>query len=183
MRVAVNVVIVYASWFATVVAAAAGHGWLAAAASFAAVVVNVGLAQQRAIELKLIALAAFTGLIVEAFLMTLGFANYAAPGAVPGVPPAWLIVMWMAFATLLNVSFAGLKERLMLAAVLGFFGGALAYYSGAKLGAMQLSEPVSISLSAVGALWAIAFPALLYAARHLDAERPRSNSQKSGAAE
>lgn len=183
MRVAINIAVVYASWFATVIAAAAGHAWLAAAASLSAVFVNVALASHRASDLKLIAISACAGLAVEALLMISGMADYAAPGPVPGLPPLWLVVMWMAFATLLNVSLAWLKHRLMLAAVLGFVGGALAYYAGARLGAMQLGQPLGLSLAAIGALWAIAFPALLYAARRLDGDGARTPSQKSGAAE
>jgi len=39
-------------------------------------------------------------------------------------------------ATTLNVSMAWLRGRYALAAIFGAFGGPLAYYSGAKLGAM-----------------------------------------------
>lgn len=164
MRVAVNVAVVYASWFATVIAAANGSAGLAAAASLVAVVLNVVLASNRANDVKLLAIAAVVGLVVETILMTHGMADYASPGPIAGLPPAWLVLMWMAFATLLNVSLAWLKERLLLAAVLGFVGGALAYYAGARLEAMQLGEPLALSVGAIGTMWAIAFPALLHAA-------------------
>lgn len=183
MRIAVNVAVVYASWFATVIAAANGRAWLAAAASLVAVVLNVALASNRASDVKLIAVAAVVGLVVETLLMTQGMADYASPGPVAGLPPAWLVLMWMAFATILNVSLAWLKERQLLAAVLGFLGGPLSYYAGARLGAMQLGEPLALSLGAIGILWAVAFPTLLYAARRLDDESMRKKSQKSGAAE
>ena len=183
MRVAVNVVVVYASWFATVIAAASGSAWLAAAASLVAVVLNVVFASNRANDVKLIAVAAVVGLVVETLLMTQGLADYASPGPIAGLPPAWLVLMWMAFATLLNISLAWLKERWLLAAVLGFVGGALAYYAGARLGAMQLGEPLAVSLGAIGTLWAVAFPALLHAARRFDDEPAQTKPQKSGAAE
>lgn len=171
MRIAVNFVIVYAAWFATVLSAAGGHAWMAAAASLVALLINLTLAQPHERDAPLLAAAALIGVIVEKSLMTAGFASYAAPGPISGWPPLWLILMWPVFATLLHVSLAWLKFRLPTAAVLGFFGGALAYYGGARLGAMQLTEPVVVSLAAIGTLWAIAFPLLLYLARRSDAGR------------
>jgi Protein of unknown function (DUF2878) len=168
VRIAINVVIIYAAWFATVQAAAAGRPWSAAAASIAVLAINITLARRRSAEVTLIFAAALVGLVVDGILIATGFAIYAAPGPISGFPPAWLVLMWMAFATMLNVSLAWLKDRLALAAVLGFIGGPLSYYAGAQLGAVQFSQPIWLGLGAVGGLWAIALPSLLYLAHSTD---------------
>lgn len=171
MRIAVNVIVVYAAWFATALAAASDRPWLAAGASLTAVIINIALARRWRTAVQLIAIAGIVGLVVETILISNGCAGYAAPGPIAGLPPAWLVLMWMSFATMLNASLAWLNDRLLLAAVLGGVGGALAYYAGARLGALELREPIWLSLSAIGALWAIAFTALVYVAGRLRRDR------------
>lgn len=169
MRIAVNAGTLYLAWLAAVLSAASGRPWPAAAASIVAIAINITLARRRSTEVVLVLAAALFGISVDGILIAAGFANFAAPGPFSGFPPAWLVLMWMAFATMLNVSLAWLKDRLALAAVLGLIGGPLSYYSGARLGAMELSQPIWLALGAVGISWAIALPALLYLARRMDA--------------
>lgn len=66
MRIAINVVIIYAAWFATVQAAAAGRPWSAAAESIAVLAINITLARRRSAEATLIFAAALVGLAVDA---------------------------------------------------------------------------------------------------------------------
>lgn len=130
------------------------------------------LARRRSTEVVLILAAALIGFCVDGILIASGFATYAAPGPISGFPPAWLVLMWMAFATMLNESLAWLKEHLIFAIILGLVGGPLSYYSGAQLGAMEFFQPIWLALGAVGVLWAIAFPTLLYLARRADSKEP-----------
>lgn len=168
MRVAFNIVALYAAWFATVLAAANDRPVVAVAASLIVVILNVALAQKWAAEIALIIEAAVIGVIVDASLINFGLAQYAAPGPIPWLPPLWLISIWMAFATSLNVSLAWLKQRLGVAAVLGMIVGPLSYLGGAKLGGMHFSDPVWLGLSVLALLWAAAFPLLLLLARRGD---------------
>lgn len=170
----IDAVVFYAAWFETVDAAASGKPWLAAGASMLALAINIALTHRRSTEVKLILAAALLGLIVDGLLMTSGFARYAAPGPLSGVPPAWLILMWMAFATTLNQSLSWLEDRPGLAAVLGLIGGAASYYAGARFGAMEFSQPLWLALGAVGVLWTAALPVLFYLARHLNSGEPAS---------
>lgn len=165
MRIALNVAILYAAWFATVFAAAAGRPFLAAAASLAAVLVNVAIAPNRAAELRLVLQAAIVGLVFDAIVINSGLATYASPGPIESLPPFWLLTIWMAFATSLNVSLAWLKYRLVLAGLLATVVGPLSYYAGARLGAMEFSQPLWIPVVVLGALWALAFPLLLFLSR------------------
>ncbi len=171
MHIVFNVASLYAAWFATVLAAANNQPYVAAAASLVVVLANLALASERTAEFIIVAQAALVGFVLDGTLINLGLARYSSPGPVADLPPFWLISMWMAFATSLNVSLAWLKDRLLLAALLGLVGGPLAYFAGARLGGMEFTQPVWIALGAVGLLWAGAFPLLLCLARRGQAIR------------
>ncbi len=183
MRIALNIVVLYMAWFAAVLSAAGGRPWAAAAASVVAVIVNIALAPRRSADLKLVLAAVPIGLAVDGIMIASGLATYAAAGPITGWPPAWLVLMWMAFATMLNAGLAWLKHRLVLAALLGLVGGPLSYFAGARLGAMQFSDPVWLGLGTLGLLWAVAFPTLLYLARRADRSiTPLARADKAGLA-
>lgn len=167
MRTAINVAAFYAGWLVAVLLAARGWGLAAVAASVGVVVLHLLIDEDRQGEFRLIVIAAAFGLIAESLLIASGVSSYAlgTPGSV--VPPLWLVGLWMAFATTMNVSLAWLKSHIPLAALLGAFAGPASYFAGARLGAMTLAEPVWQSLLLIGVLWAVAFPVLIVAARRL----------------
>ena len=128
------------------------------------------LSPRRGTEIGLIVASALAGIFIETVLVQAGLASYASSGPFDGFAPAWLVALWMAFATMFNVSLSWLKSRLWLAILFAFIGGPASYFAGAKLGGMTLAEPFWISLCAIGVLWAVAFPALLVLARLTDAD-------------
>jgi len=77
-----------------------------------------------------------------------------------------MVALWASFATTLNVSLRALHGRL-IASLLGAVGAPLAYYSGQKLGAVQMVN-AGAALAVVAAGWALLTPLLLLAARRLD---------------
>ena len=82
------------------------------------------------------------------------------------ISPPWMICLWLNFAATLNVSMAWLRGRYLLAALFGAIGGPLAYYSGAKLGAIgALPTTTGMLLLAIG--WGIMTPLLVWLARAL----------------
>ena len=78
-----------------------------------------------------------------------------------------MVALWAIFATTLNVSLRSLRPHRWLAALLGAIGGPVAYYAGARLGALEFGTPAP-ALAAIGIGWAILTPALLGTARRLD---------------
>jgi hypothetical protein len=170
MRIAINVVAFYAAWFGAVLAAAKGWPVAAACASLAVVALHLILSARKGAEFGLIVASAVAGFAVETALVQAGIASYASSGPFEGFAPLWLVALWMAFATLVNVSLAWLKSRLWLAILFAAIGGPLSYYAGAKLGGMTLADPLWVSLVAIGVLWAVAFPALVILARVTDSE-------------
>lgn len=167
MRTAINIALFYAGWFATVLLAARGWGWAAFAASLAVVAVHMLMDEDRAGEARLVVLAAVLGIVAEALLIVSGASRYALGEPVSPLPPLWLVGLWMAFATTMNVSLGWLKSRIGLAALLGAVAGPASYYAGARLGAMTLAEPQWQSLVLIAVIWALAFPLLILAARRV----------------
>jgi hypothetical protein len=169
MLVLLNVVLNYAAWFGVVTLSARGQFWLAVLPSLTAVGIHLAVAQplRRRPELLLCLVAVPLGLLVEVINMASGATQYPSGASIAGAPPLFMLGLWMAFATLANVSLAWLKDRLWLAALFGAVAAAPSYYAGAKLGALALGEPVWLSLGIIGAVWAVAFPALLWMARRI----------------
>ena len=100
---------------------------------------------------------------------SLGWVHFETGVLVEGAAPYWMVALWAIFATTLNVSLRSLRPHGWLAAVLGAIGGPVAYYAGARLGALEFGAPASApALAAIGIGWAILTPALLCAARRLD---------------
>lgn len=170
MRIAVNIVAFYAGWFGAALAAAQGETLLAVLICLAVVALHVGLSAARGQELRLAAASVLIGFIAETLLISTGLTRFTAhnPGSV--FPPAWMLALWAAFATLINVSLTWLKPRLAVAAGLALIGAPPSYLAGEKLGALALATPLPVSLIAIGAVWAIAFPLLLVFARRLEAQ-------------
>jgi hypothetical protein len=68
---------------------------------------------------------------------------------------------------MLNVALRALRPRYLLSAVLAAIGAPLAYYAGARLGALQwVQEVPALLLIAVG--WAVLTPLLMKSAQRFD---------------
>jgi hypothetical protein len=138
------------AWFAVILGAARGFAWAGMAVALLVIGAHLAL-RPRALELKLIALAAAIGIMIDSTLSITGQVRFAAPGPV-GLAPLWMLCLWMAFATTLNYSLRWLMRRPVAAALGGAIGGPLAYLAGARLGALELATP-AITLSLIALLW------------------------------
>jgi Protein of unknown function (DUF2878) len=169
MLILLNVALSYAAWFAVALLAAQGAFGLAVLPSVAALLIHLAVtpAGQRRPEAMLAAAAIPLGLAVETIHMAAGATRYANGASIGGLPPAFMIGLWAAFATLINVALGWLKDRLWLAAAFGALASGPSYYAGSKLGALALGEPVWQSLATIGAVWAVAFPLLILMARRI----------------
>jgi len=78
------------------------------------------------------------------------------------IPPLWLLLLWVLFATTLNYSLSWLQHRQWLAALLVIVAAPASYFAGATISdSMSLAASTSISLGVVGISWAMIFPLLL----------------------
>ena len=72
-----------------------------------------------------------------------------------------MIALWLNFALMFPLALSWLRNRYPLAFFFGAVGGTGAYYSGARLGAVNTgSEPASFLLICIG--WTATVPLLLY---------------------
>ena len=160
MRKAVNFIAFQSAWFAAVLGAAHGLPWLGVVAVPLALVLHLALSPDWRPELLLALAAAATGFVFDSLLIAAGMFS-----PVPYILPSpfsslWMVMLWVNLATTMNVSMGWLRGRYVLGLVFGAIGGPLAYYSGAKLGAMtRLPDPRG--LLGTGIAWAIALPLLL----------------------
>lgn len=166
MRVFGNVILFQLGWFACVAGAANGYAREGALAAAAIVAWHVLRAAQPRRELLLAAGAAAAGALFETALVQAGWVRFESGVLLEGTAPYWMVALWALFATTLNVSLKSLQSRPWLAAALGAVGGPLAYYAGARLGALQLVQPAAM-LAALAVGWALLTPLLLSAARRL----------------
>ena len=145
------------AWFAVVLGAA--RGYALAGAAFALLVATVHVVLRReALDVKLIALSAGIGMLVDSTLAMTGQVRFEAAWP-PGLAPYWMLSLWIVFATTLNHSLRWLMTRPVAAALGGSIGGPLAYLAAEKLGALTLVAPAT-TLSLISLLWTLVLVAL-----------------------
>lgn len=168
MTLVINVALFQVGWFACVLGAAYGKPWLGVGVAALVVGWHLARAPQPRRELALVACATVIGAVFETILVRAGWLRFDERGVLlAGTAPVWMVALWALFATTLNVAMRTLRSRLALAALLGAVGAPLAYWGGARLGALELVG-AGAALAAIGVGWALLTPLLFSAARRLD---------------
>ena len=83
---------------------------------------------------------------------------------VPAPSPWWLSCLWPVLGTTLMHAFSTLQQRLILASIVGAAGGTASYLGGTRLSDIDFGDPIFGPMT-IALIWAIAFPAMLAAAR------------------
>jgi hypothetical protein len=171
-------------WFACVLGAAAGHGWLGPCAAVAFLAATLWRSPRRDAEAALILKAAVLGLALDSLLTAGGALEFAAPGPLgPGrLAPPWIVALWAGFATLLPRSLSWLQGRLWLAAVVGAVAGPMTYVGAASFGAAEVLVPTPTLVVLVGLEYACALPLLALVSRAASAEAPSPTPSQTEAA-
>ena len=154
MNPLLNVAIYQLVWF---VAVMGGESlvWLA----LVLILVHFVLTPLPKTDFVLVALVLIIGMLVDGTLRQTGFFIFAEDR----FPiPLWLGCVWIALATLFNHSLHWLKERLVLAGLLGVFGGPIAYLAGGRLGAAEFSLSLPWSITILALVWGMLVPGLVY---------------------
>lgn len=155
---ALNLILFQTLWLVCVVGAAYGWPWL----GVAAVAVRVGLGW-RELDAKLLLSAAVIGFVGEWLLVTLGAIDYAPRARTAGtLVPAWMIALWVNFATTLHSSLAWLQGRYVAATMAGAIAAPFSYWAGRRLGAIVLNPEPVYWICGIGLLWAVATPVLVW---------------------
>lgn len=165
MGVLIRVIAYNLVWVACVWGAAKGNEWIGPLVALVTVAVHIGASQHRLSETKLIALLAVIGLVIDSALMHAGILRFKESGF---LVPLWFAALWPAFATLLNTALTWLRGRTLLAVGFGAIGGPIAYYSGAKLSALQLHENLWLALTVIAIEWAVVTPFAIWLAQRCE---------------
>jgi hypothetical protein len=165
--VIVNVVAYQCAWFACVLGAAAQHPAIGLLMVAGVIAWHLHSAAEPRRELRLIGIALACGAVFETLLAASGWVRMESSALPAGLAPLWMVALWAAFATTLNVSLRALRSRYVLSAVLAAAGAPLAYHAGAGLGALHWVEQVpALVLIALG--WALLLPLLMKLAQRFD---------------
>jgi hypothetical protein len=107
-------------------------------------------------EMALLVKMLFVGLCVEVFYLQVGVLVQAS-GTL--IPPVWLLMIWVLFATTLSHSLLWLRKKLYLAAVFSAVAAPLSYYAGVQLNAsISFHDNAWLSISIIALSWAVIFP-------------------------
>jgi Protein of unknown function (DUF2878) len=170
MAIIVNFIAFQIGWFACVLGAANHMPLMGTGIALTIIVLHLAYATDPLAELKLILAAAGFGVVLDPTLVLTGLIVFASGTLFDGTVAHWMVALWMLFAITLNVSLRWVKERPLLAVVLGGIGGPLAYLAGAKLGALQVDS--NLGIVAIGVGWSIAMWLLVILARRFNGFAP-----------
>jgi len=155
----VNVVQFQLGWFALVLGVAWGYPVAGMAVACVLLACHLyGYGSRR--ELVLLAAVGLLGWLWESVLYTLGLLVHPHWPPEVLVAPLWMAVLWLNFASTLNHSLAWLKDQPVLACLFGASGGPLAFWAGAKLGAVSFSDEL-VALVVLSGAWAVLMPLVM----------------------
>jgi len=159
--VLLNYALFQAGWFVCVLGAAAGYPWRATAAGLLLVLAHLALVRNAARESLLLLTSLLLGLLVDGIHIYTGVLAFPIGSFLPGLPPAWILVLWLQFAMSLHYSLGWLTGRYFLGALLGSVSGALAYWAGVRFGAAAFGTELIHSLVQIGLSWGLTMLILL----------------------
>jgi len=163
------------AWLATAFSVPAGSPSIGIAACLVTLVVGLIVTGDR-LGLLLLALGlGLFGLVAESLLRAAGLVSFAAPGPLQMIAPLWIIMLWTAFAAIVDPAFSLLRGRPWLAALIGAVFAPLSYLAAERAGALTVGEGDVryLPLAAIAVVWAIALPGALRLSTMIEARTPR----------
>lgn len=152
-----NFALYQSGWFCALYFAGKQQLFLAWLIPAALSLIHLGLCERWKHESLTLLVAGAFGLLSDGLFNSLGWIEYQAHNH-PVLPPVWIVVLWIQFATLFRFCLKWLRS-IKLAVVCGALGGPLAYFAGQSFGAATLKSLwVYVGLALV---WAVAVPILI----------------------
>ncbi len=143
-----NIVWFQACWFACVLL-----GNKAALIILTIVLLAYLSAKKLRVEWPLLLSVVLLGLIVDTSLIGAGVLS---TDDSLNLPPLWLTVLWLAFATTINHSLKPLLNNRPLFLLLAAVGGPLCYNIGVQLSDIEFGYQQSLSLAIIACVWLLA---------------------------
>jgi len=155
----INFLLFQIGWFILILGAAWDKTFIAVLLGLVILAIHISMIDQKINELKLLLIAGVIGFLFDGFIQYYQFIIYNSPGWSFPLTPIWIIMLWMIFAITLNHSLVWLKNRISLSVIFGAIGGPLAYLAGEKLGAIIITQQLSLVLLSIG--WSLITPFLI----------------------
>jgi Protein of unknown function (DUF2878) len=170
MTGALNFLIYQLGWLACVLGAAYQWPWLGVAIAMPLVCMHMMLTTDRPNQARLLFAALCVGVFVDTLLLILGVYSFPCGTVVDWLPPIWMTVLWIQFATTFRYCLSWMSGRYALCSIAALLGAPLAFIGGERLGAVFLISPRITNLLILGTLWAIALPLLLFISDRIHAK-------------
>jgi hypothetical protein len=163
----INLVLFQFVWFSCIIGAAKGYPNTGPVIFACVAVIHFSIiSDNRKRDLLTVALVTAIGLVADTLTALSGALSFGAYTVLGPVAPPFMLTLWANFALLLNCSLTWLRKRYLVSAVLGAIGGPLAYYSGARFGAIHLHATAWYALAIIALEWAFVTPLILCILRH-----------------
>ncbi len=158
----VNFALYQTGWFACVLGAAWQLPWIGCGIALALIGIHFWLAADRGTEIRIAIAAAFVGFAVDSGQLWIGSFRFPHGSIVEWLPPPWMTLLWMQFATTFRYSMKWLSQRYLRASLFGLLGAPAAFFAGERLGAIDFLAPRALHFVILAVVWAIAVPLLIW---------------------
>jgi hypothetical protein len=166
-RLLVNIIGFYVGWFSCVLGAAKEQYLLGPLVVLVLFALHLKLNTPRRAEAALAGLSLVAGFVVDSVLVAAGVMSVNRGFLPEPVTSLWMAALWVNFAMTLNVALVRMQGHVWIAVVLGALGGPSAYYSGGKLGAAAIHDPLWLNLVILAVVWGVLTPVLSWLAGKL----------------
>lgn len=171
MPQAINFIGFQLLWLACVISASINMQWLGLLIGSLALGWHIYAAAYRPQAIKLLCYIAVVGCLFDQLLYLCGLLQFSHWQA--ALIPPWMVMLWLGFASTLNVSLGWMRGKYWIGAVFGAIGGPLSYLAAQKLGAITVLQTQGLMIAlAVG--WALMMPMMLWIAPKLNGFAPAS---------
>lgn len=136
----INFILFQISWFACVIGAARGYPLLGVSITIITLFWHLFQSKQPKFEFLLIVIVLMLGGLFDQFLLSMSLINYQSNGWDSSFVPVWILALWTAFASTLNLSLSWMHDRYLISTLFGAIGGALAFLGAQQLGGVSLLE-------------------------------------------
>ena len=164
MNIFLNFVLFQLVWALSLYGVVIGYAWLGPLSLVGFVIIHAATSRTAKADFAVAVIAVPIGLTLDTLYIRSGLIAYNGELLWSGAAPLWILALWANFALTLNGCLGWLRERLKLAAVLGFVGGPLSYYGGIAVGTATVSGDSALLFGIIGVAWAIVVPFLLWLA-------------------
>ena len=142
---------------------------------FSYIVLHFIFAQQKLRDLNVLIIIGTLGIIMDIFNAQFGVIGFHNFNSQLLNIPTWLVALWLVFSLMIPHSLYWLSKHLPIASAAGAIGGALSYWFGYKLGAIDFLMTEFMSFIIIFIQWGILFPLALLLVKWITTKMSSNN--------